>query len=578
MSHERNGAFPVHRIDHRLGAGDARTVPVSRRRVLAGTAAGFATGLLGLDGARSLAAPTGESSRSAVARRQAEGPTLTLALDGSPSDLDPHFAADQRSALAILGIYEGLIALKGDATDEYVGLLAESWEANDDQSVWTFTLRDGATFQDGTPCDAEAVRLSFERYMTVGYGSGPDWTRFVPSIDAISAPDPRTVVFDLGRPQPLFEAAVAATYGVLVVNAALLRQHEEDGDWGRAWAQINAEGCGTGPYRLAEFEPASLLRLEKSPTWWGGPDAPAFAQVVMRVVPESATRRQLIEAGEVDIADALTPDAFDALKQNPDVVVLEAPNTRIDYFYLNLAGPLASPEARQALSWAFPYQDVIDGVYQGYASQPYGFVAESLRGFSPEAFRYTTDLDKARELLAAAGVAEGTTLELALEPGDAYEKLSAQLFQANLAELGIQLTITEIETTSYVGLLYGDATPEDRPNLFRWAWWPPYNDAWSQLNALVGCGMDGAAGGANFTGYCNDDVQALLDEAVATSDPAEYDAALAEVQRIITADDPPAIFYSQPTSVVVVRTGIEGVVLNPINILTYYFQDIHPAG
>jgi len=91
---------------------------------------------------------------------QADPTTLTIGLDGSPSDLDPHSQYDYRSTLAVRGPYEGLIGLKGGATDEYEGLIAESWEANADQSVWSFHLREGVTFQDGSPCDAEAVRAS----------------------------------------------------------------------------------------------------------------------------------------------------------------------------------------------------------------------------------------------------------------------------------------------------------------------------------------------------------------------------------------------------------------------------------
>jgi peptide/nickel transport system substrate-binding protein len=541
------------------------TGSLSRRRLVGGLAA---------VGAAALGLPGATPGGAAVARRQGEPTELTLALDGSPSDLDPHLAADQRSALAIMGIYEGLIALKGEATDEYVGLIAESWEPNEDGSVWTFTLRDGVTFHDGTPCDAEAVRSSFERYMTTGYGSGADWTRFVPEIAAITAPDPKTVVFDLGRPQPLFEAAVAATYGVYVVNTAVLREHEEEGDWGRAWAQTNAEGTGTGPFRLAQFEPGEVMVLERNEAWWGGPDAPFFDRVVIRVVPEIATRRQLLEAGEIDLTDSLSADDFDALKENPEIVVSSAPSTRVDYLYLTVSGPLASAEARRAMVLAFPYDDVIEGVFQGYATQPAGFVPETLRGFAPGTYRPTTDLEQARQLLVEAGVGEGTTLELALEPGNENEKLVAQLYQANLAELGITLNITEIETTSYVGLLYGDAPVEERPNLLRWAWWPPYNDAWSHLNALAGCAMTGAAGGANFGGYCNARVQELLDQAVEEADPAAYDRLLAEAQQIVAQDDPPAVFYAQPLSTVAYRTGLAGIEQNPINVDTYYFQAI----
>src|SRR5688572_14024861 len=96
--------------------------------------------------------------------------TLTIAMNGSPSDLDPHSVYDYRSAMPLRGPYEGLIALEGSATDKYVPVLSESWEANDDKSVWTFTIRSGVTFHDGTPVDAEAVRASFERFLTMGLG------------------------------------------------------------------------------------------------------------------------------------------------------------------------------------------------------------------------------------------------------------------------------------------------------------------------------------------------------------------------------------------------------------------------
>src|SRR5680860_174368 len=185
-----------------------------------------------------------------VTNFQDEDGLVVIAGDGSPSDLDPHSAYDYRSVMAILGAYEGLISLVEDKTDEFEGVVAESWESNDDQSVWTFTIRPGVTFHDGTPVDAEAVRLNFERFLTLGIGPVGVLTRFVDDAAQLAAPDGSTVVFDLGSPQPLFEAAIASTYGPLIVNAALLReQHEEEGDWGHTWAQTNEEGCGSGAYR-----------------------------------------------------------------------------------------------------------------------------------------------------------------------------------------------------------------------------------------------------------------------------------------------------------------------------------------
>ena len=124
--------------------------------------------------AMGLAIPTAQTvlnvAPSRAMRLQADPTTLTIGLDGSPSDIDPHSQYDYRSTLAVRGPYEGLIGLKGGATDEYEGLLAERWESNADQSVWTFHVREGVTFQDGSPCDAEAVRASYERLLTLNKG------------------------------------------------------------------------------------------------------------------------------------------------------------------------------------------------------------------------------------------------------------------------------------------------------------------------------------------------------------------------------------------------------------------------
>jgi peptide/nickel transport system substrate-binding protein len=213
----------------------------------------------GIAGAGSLALGAQLGSRSSALARAVQGDasTLTIATNGSPSDLDPHSQYDQRSTLAVRGPYEGLIGLKGDTTDEYEGILAERWEANPDQSVWTFTLREGITFQDGSPCDAEAVRASYERLLTLDMGAVNVVARSVPDPAQITAPDPRTVVFDCGRPQPLFPTAMAATLGVQVVNVKAALEHETDGDQGHEWLTLNAEGTGTGPYRIVEFEPAT---------------------------------------------------------------------------------------------------------------------------------------------------------------------------------------------------------------------------------------------------------------------------------------------------------------------------------
>ena len=509
-------------------------------------------------------------------RIQGDPTTLTIALDGSPADLDPHSQYEVRSTLAVRGSYEGLIGLKGGETDQYDGLIAERWEANPDKSVWTFHLREGVTFQDGSPCDAEAVRASYERLLTLQKGAFNVIARFVPDPKMVTAPDPRTVVFDLGRPQPLFESALASTYGPQVVNVKVAREHEEDGDWGNTWLQSNAEGTGTGPYRIVEFEPAQRLVMERYDGYWGGWEGPHFDRIVVRVVEEAETTRQLIERGEADILDRLATSvqAIPDFEQNPDLKVDRRTTTEVEYYILTEGGPLASPEARQAMCYAFPYKEVLDGVYLGYAKQAVGPVAEQLRGFAPGTFQYQTDLAKAKELFAKAGVAEGTELRLMQRTGS--DPAIAQLLQANLQQIGIPLTIEAVESATYTATLYGDAPVEERPNLMVWSWWPDYNDAWNHLYPQVACDQWGSKG-ANGGFYCNERVDELLAQAKDATDLEQYQAALAEVQQILSRDDPPAIYYAQPEWTTVLRKDVEGFVFNPINIGTYDLHKLHRA-
>src|SRR5215212_11363737 len=180
---------------------DRQSVPLTRRAVVKGTAAaGLVAPLSGL------VEPS--RVRAAVARQEGNGTTLIVGLDGSPSDLDPHSQYDYRSTMVVRAIYEGLVGLKGSATDEFEGLVAESWEANEDQSVWTFKLRPDLTFQDGSPCDSAAVKASYERMLGMNQGAVAVFSRFISDPAQMSTPDEATIGFDCGTPQPLFLTAL----------------------------------------------------------------------------------------------------------------------------------------------------------------------------------------------------------------------------------------------------------------------------------------------------------------------------------------------------------------------------------
>jgi peptide/nickel transport system substrate-binding protein len=542
---------------------EPRSTSLTRRHLIQGAAAaGLTVPLAGL----------AEQSRvrAAVARQEGNGSTLILGLDASPTDLDPQSQYDYRSTIVIRNIYEGLVGLVGSATDEFEGLVAESWEANEDQSVWTFKLRPGLKFHDGSPCDSAAVKASYERLLAMGRGAVNVVSRFVSDPKQMETPDPETIVFNLGVPQPLFLSAMAATYGPQIINAKVVMEHEEEGDFGNAWLQLNAEGTGTGAWKLVSFEPGQEATLERNPDYWRGWEGNHFERIIIRVVEEAATMRQLVEAGDVDIMDRYSVDYewIDELQQNPALNVDLGDSTEVNFLIMTVGGALASPEARQAMAYAYPYQDVIDGLYAGNARRANSPVAPEVLGYPEDAFFFETDLDKAKELLTVAGVAEGT--ELVAETTTNSDTSSLELFQANLAEIGITLTIEAIDQASAVALLYGDTPVEERPNFMQQSWWPDYNDAWNGVYPLVSCDSWGSKG-SNSGFYCNEEVQKLLDEAKDASTLESYTEILGKMLTIISRDDPPAIYYAQPKWPTVMQKDIEGFFFNPINIGTYDF-------
>jgi ABC-type transport system substrate-binding protein len=527
---------------------------VSRRRLLHATLATGVTGLMPRSAAAA-GSPIALGSISRTPARQNGGDTLTLVTNRTPSDLDPHSAYDAGSGVLLQGPFEGLIRLKPGNADEYLPVLAESWTANADQSVWTFQLREGVVFHDGTPFDAEAARASFERIFGLGLAPSTVLSRFIDDPGQVSAPASHTLVFGLGRPSPRFETALSSAYGTAIVNVGALGAHEVDGDWGHAWAQANSEGVGTGPYRVVEFDFENGAVLEPFAEYWGGWRDGQFAQVRIRIVVEPETRRALLENGEADIATTMPLGSIRELEQHPDLLIDRRYTLAVTYLAMTVAGPLASPAARQACCWAFPYDEVIEGVYEDFAKRAAGPVAELTRGFDPATFRYETDLERARELLREANVPEGTVLTTLFPAGNQESVTIMELFQANLAQIGITLDIQLVDFATYVGIAFGDMPAEERPSFFPAFWQPDYNDAWNQLWPQISCA---AWQNGNVGHYCDERVESLLDMARDAEDPAVYQEAVGEVQQIVTRDDPAAIYLAQAQWLTVLRRDVGG--------------------
>jgi peptide/nickel transport system substrate-binding protein len=364
---------------------------------------------------------------------------------------------------------------------------------------------------------------------------------------------------------------MASEYGPLVVNAKLVEEHKTDDDpFASEWFSQNM--VGTGPYRMTENEPNSHVTLEWFDGYHGGWAGNHFDRIVMRIVEEGATRRQLLESGEADAAAAsLTPGDVTALQENPDLQVLIYDSTAVGWAHMN-APRLKTPEARQGFSYAFPYDAVMDSVYQGLLKRS-GPIPDSVRGYDPEVFIYPTDLTKAKELILGAGFQEGDVFDYVYPAGEQSEATVAQLFQANVAEMGFELEVTEVDRATHGDYLYGSAPAEERPMFIAaQRWWPDYNDPWNMLAPNFTEAMIG--NGGNASAWVNERFEQIMAEAEHYTDEAQLATLMKEAQNILTEQDPPAIYYGQFQWYTVLRADIQGFVPNPLYLSSYPFYEM----
>jgi peptide/nickel transport system substrate-binding protein len=557
----------------------ARKGTINRRDMLAtGLKLGLATpaiaSLTAMAPVEGLAAPA-PSGRLLLPKSQDGGSSFTYLRDGGWPDLDPHSAYDNGAAALIWQIYDMLIQYKGNATDDYDPMLAESWEASADNSTFTFKIHANAKFHDGVACNAQSVKDAFTRFLLLNRGPVNVIARFAPDPAMIEIVDDLTVRFNLGKPQPLFLAAMASAYGPFVTSAAAVEANKTEEDpWAYEWMRSNA--VGTGPYMLAENLPTERAVLQKFDDYYLGWEGEHFDQIICRVVAEVGTRRQLVETGEADATSQnLTPDDVDALRSNTDLNIVEFDSTAVYWAIMNVPR-LKTVEARKGFSYAFPYNEVVESAYKGLIKRS-GPLASTVKGADPEVFLYQTDLVKAKELILAGGFAEGDTFDYVFQTGDAVERTIAQLFQANVAEMGFNLDISEIERSALIDFIYNDSPAEERPMFVGgWGWWPDYNDPWNQLIPNFSEVSTGG-GGSNGGYYVNARYEELMKAVETFTDEAVMLEQIKEIQNILTEQDPPAIFYGQLVWYVVMRNDIQGFYGNPLYLNQYPFYRMSRA-
>lgn len=364
----------------------------------------------------------------------AQGNILIMARAADTTGLDPHTQTAFASLRLLELVYEPLVNL--DADLNIVPSLAEAWEFSDDAMMLTMNLRAGVTFHDGSDFTSADVKASFERILDEATGASAR-SNYI-SISSIDTPDDLTVVFNLSNPDVPILAAMAS------VNASIVSEEAV------AAGDFASRAIGTGPFILDEWIPEEKTTLSANPNWWG--DGPFVDGIEMRVIPDEASILAALRAGQIDFALLNDPLIATLLIDDPNIQLNRVPAIAYHVFQLNASrSPMDILEVRQAMSCAIDRQEVLDVASLGEGQVTPPLTIPAFRVPTDDLFCYQKDLDRARELLAQAGYADGFTIKTIAANAEPPTALAeAQSIQAQLAEIGITLEIESLELSVYV--------------------------------------------------------------------------------------------------------------------------------
>jgi peptide/nickel transport system substrate-binding protein len=524
---------------------EARTrgFPMGRRAVMAGSA-----GLLGsvLAGARP-----------ADAQSAARKGTLVIGLDISDTiSLDPVRVAQYSNPLPTHAAYDSLVTF---SPGDYVNIkpcIATQWAYQPDGKTVRFTLHPDITFASGNKMTADDVVFSFERVMNVK--DQPQ--QYIAQVDHVAKVDDHTIDIVMGDPSAPLLTIIAAPEFV-VQEKALVEAHggtdapnAKDADKATDW--LNSNSAGTGPYKLVGWQRNQQIQMVKNPHWWGG--TPGYERVLIRHMSESAAQLLALQRGDIDVAFNLIPEQIATLKEDPNVTVMQADS--LDFIYLAVAEQPSNPallkkEARQAIGYAIDYDGIIKNLIGGHALRPVTFLPVGVNGSTSELTKeigFRQDLDKSKKLLAAAGLPDGFSFQLAYGnaaiAGVQYQDL-AQKLQSDLARVGIKAQLAPMDQLNMRTLYIGGKL--DAALTF---WNPPAPENWLWSGATI----NRVAKRVHWDVPA--DVRKLVGDAAAERDLAKS-AALYKKYQEVMVDQANHFVLIQPIYQIGVRKSVQGLQL-----------------
>ncbi|MFP5076282.1 ABC transporter substrate-binding protein [Rhizobium sp. YIM 134829] len=505
--------------------------------------------------------------------------TLVYCSEASPEGFDPGlytggqtFDASSRTA------YNRLVEFKKGGTEIEPGL-AESWTISDDGTVYTFKLRKGVKFQTTdffTPSrelTADDVVFSFERqlkadnpwnkYVAGGAWEYADGMGFPGLIKAVEKVDDLTVKFTLNRPEAPFLADLGMDFAS-ILSKEYADKLAADGNM----AQLNQMPLGTGPFAFVAYQPDAVIRYKAHPDYWNGKQK--VDDLVFAITTDASVRAQKLKAGECHVMPY--PNAADVadLKKDENLTVLEQPGLNVAYLAYNTTqAPFDKPEVRKALNMAMNKQAIVDAVFQGAASVAKNPIPPTMWSYNDKIEDDKYDPEAAKKALEAAGVS-GLKMKIWAMPVSRPYMLNArraaELMQADLAKVGVEVEIVSYEWAEYLKL----SKDKNRDGAAILGWTGDNGDPDNFLDTLLGCE---AVGGNNRAQWCNPEFDKVVKAAKASSDQAERTKLYEEAQVIFKREAPWATI-DHSVGFTPISKKVTGFVMDPLGIHRFEGVDI----
>ena len=519
-----------------------RTTPLIRHRlvlgllaVLAVVAAACGSGTTATDpgGAGSEAAETGSEDAAG-----GDASTLVVGNTEVPSHLDPAVVYEKLASDILFNTTNRLVEFL--PSGEIGPGLAEEWEISDDGTVYTFTLREGVTFHDGSDFTSEDVKWSLERAVNINH---PESAAFLlGGIESIETPDDFTVEITLAEPSATFLPRLNYTVATILPSDgdAYTAPDEalEEPSAGEAEEFINDETVvGTGPYELTNYTPGESLTLEAFDGYWG--EAPAIDTVQIQFFESSAQMKNAMSAGEIDLnLNEVTPAERAALEQEGEVQLAEGETGRIRYIVLDVtAEPYTDPEVRRAMSASIDRQRIIDEVFEGAGQPLYSMIPSTF----DESADYMSDIE--------AEAPEGTQIEL-WYPLNKYGDTEADVAESisrSLNEAGFEVTTQSADWAAE----YADNTTTGTYSAYLLGWYPDYVDPDAYIDPFYG--------GGYIPYYQDEEMQELIGQQQQQEIGSEERAQTFDEIQQKAAEDMPYIPLYEETQIAYYQDTVTGV-------------------